>query len=37
VRALLLQDLGAEQEAREAWAQLARERPGMPELEALAR
>lgn len=35
--ALLLQDLGAQQEAREAWAALARERPDLPELAALAR
>ena len=33
--ALLLQDLGATREAREAWAQLARERPDLPELAAL--
>ena len=37
VHALLLQELGADQEAREAWAALARERPDMPELPALAR
>jgi hypothetical protein len=37
VRALLLQEIGAQQEARQAWAQLARERPDMPELAALAR
>jgi len=37
VHALLLQDVGAQQEARQAWAQLARERPDLPELAALAR
>lgn len=37
VHALLLQEMGADQEAREAWAELARERPEMPELPALAR
>jgi hypothetical protein len=37
VRALLLQDVGAHQEAQQAWAQLARERPDLPELAALAR
>jgi hypothetical protein len=37
VHALLLHDLGATQEAREAWGQLARERPDLPELAALAR
>lgn len=37
MHALLLQDLGATQEAREAWAALARERPDLPELSALAR
>ncbi len=37
VHAVLLQDLGATQEAREAWAVLARERPELPELAALAR
>jgi hypothetical protein len=35
--ALLLQDVGAQHEAREAWADLARERPDLPELAALAR
>jgi hypothetical protein len=34
---MLLQDLGAGQEAREAWAALARERPEVPELAALSR
>lgn len=37
VNALLLQEIGAEQEARDAWAALARERPDLPELPALAR
>ena len=37
VHALLLQDVGATQEAREAWAALARERPDLPELAVLAR
>jgi hypothetical protein len=37
MHAFLLQDLGATQEAREAWALLARERPDLPELAALAR
>jgi hypothetical protein len=37
VHALLLQDLGAQQEAREAWARLAAERPDLPELANLAR
>lgn len=37
VRALLLEDLGALQEAKLAWGELARERPDMPELAALAR
>ena len=37
VHALLLQEVGADQESREAWAALARERPDMPELPALAR
>lgn len=37
VHAFLLQDLGATQEAREAWAALARERPDLPELAGLAR
>jgi hypothetical protein len=35
--AFLLQDLGASQEAREAWGVLARERPEIPELAALSR
>ncbi len=37
VHALLLQDLGATQDAREAWGLLARERPDLPELAAFAR
>jgi hypothetical protein len=37
MHAFLLHDLGAGQEAREAWAALARERPDLPELAALAR
>ena len=37
VHALVLQDVGATQEARAAWAALARERPDLPELAALAR
>lgn len=35
--ALVLQDLGAPQDAREAWTQLAAERPDLPELANLAR
>jgi hypothetical protein len=37
LHALVLQDLGAAQDARLAWAELARERPELPELGALAR
>jgi hypothetical protein len=37
VHAVVLQEIGASQEAREAWAALARERPDLPELAALAR
>lgn len=37
VHAVLLQDLGAGQEARQAWARLSRERPDLPELAARAR
>ena len=37
VHAMLLHDLGATQEARDAWAALAKERPDLPELAALAR
>ena len=37
LHALLLHDIGAQQEARAAWAALARERPDLPELAALAR
>ena len=35
--ALLLQELGAEQEAQEAWGKLALERTDLPELEGLAK
>lgn len=35
--ALVLQDLGAVQDAREVWAQLASERPDIPELAGLSR
>jgi hypothetical protein len=34
---MLLQEIGAAQDAREAWAQLAEERPDIPELAGLAR
>lgn len=37
MHAMLLQDLGADQDARAAWADLARERPDVPELARLAR
>ena len=37
MHAVVLHDIGAAQEAREAWAALARERPDLPELAALAR
>ncbi|MEO7742014.1 MAG: hypothetical protein ABIR98_03675 [Usitatibacter sp.] len=37
LHAFLLLDLGAQQDAREAWAALSRERPDLPELAALAR
>jgi hypothetical protein len=37
MHALLLQDLGATQDAKEAWASLARERPDLPELGVLSR
>jgi hypothetical protein len=37
MHAMLLQELGAAQEARHAWADLARDRPDLPELAALAR
>jgi hypothetical protein len=37
MHAFLLQDIGATQDAREAWAALARERPDLPELAVLAR
>lgn len=35
--ALMLQEMGARQEARASWAKLAEERPDLPELAALAR
>jgi len=35
--ALMLQEMGAKQEARESWARLAQERTDLPELGALAR
>jgi len=35
--ALLLQDMGAQQEARDAWAMLSKERADLPELSALAK
>ena len=34
---MVLQDLGATQDAREVWAQLAAERPDISELAGLAR
>ncbi|APV48733.1 hypothetical protein BWI17_02960 [Betaproteobacteria bacterium GR16-43] len=37
LHAFVLQDLGATQDARLAWASLARERPDLPELAVLAR
>lgn len=37
MHALVLQDIGAVQDARDAWAALARDRPDLPELAALAR
>jgi hypothetical protein len=37
VSAILLQELGATQDAKEAWEELARERPDLQELAALAR
>jgi hypothetical protein len=37
MHALLLQDIGAPQDARVAWSALAAERPDLPELAALAR
>lgn len=37
MHAFLLQDIGATQEAREAWTALVRERPDLPELAILAR
>ncbi len=37
LHAFVLQDIGATQDARQAWAALARERPDLPELAVLAR
>jgi hypothetical protein len=37
MHAMLLQELGASQEARQAWGELSRERPDLAELAALAR
>jgi hypothetical protein len=37
LHAIVLQDLGAAADAREAWAELARERPELPELAVLAK
>jgi hypothetical protein len=37
VHAFVLHDLGAAQEAKDAWAALSRERPDLPELAALAK
>jgi hypothetical protein len=37
LHAMVLQDVGAVQDARDTWAVLARERPDLPELAALAR
>jgi len=37
MHAFLLQEIGATQDAREAWAALSRERPDLPELAALAK
>ena len=37
MHAMLLEQLGASQDARKAWAELSRERPDLPELAALAR
>ena len=37
MHAFLLQEIGATQDAREAWAGLARERPDLPELAVLAK
>lgn len=37
LHAFLLQDIGAAQDARQAWIELARERPDLPELAVLAR
>jgi hypothetical protein len=37
MHAFVLQDVGATQDAKEAWSALARERPDLPELAVLAR
>ena len=37
LHAFVLQDIGAVQDARQAWAELARERPDLPELAILAK
>jgi hypothetical protein len=37
MHAFVLQELGATQEAKDAWAALARDRPDLPELAVLAR
>jgi len=37
LHALVLHDIGADQDARQAWSELARERPDLPELAILAR
>jgi hypothetical protein len=37
MHALVLQEMGATQEAKEAFAALARDRPDLPELAALGR
>jgi hypothetical protein len=37
LHAFVLQEVGARQDARRAWAELARERPDLPELAVLAR
>jgi hypothetical protein len=37
LHALMLRELGAAQDEREAWAALARERPDLPALAGLAR
>jgi hypothetical protein len=37
MHAFILQDLGATQDAKDAWSALSRERPDLPELAVLAR